>query len=98
MKQWVRGIPTPNYGYWCGAKNTHEKWSLAHPIDEGDSACRVHDFALREASWDKDPAIRKEARKKADEALYQAWKAWRPVKIWSRIYRAGILMVFKPRK
>jgi len=102
MKQWTRNLCPSiigiKYGNWGGKWNTHDKWAAAHPIDEGDAACRVHDFALREADKQKEPWSRKILRKQADERLWAAWKAWKPVKLWSQVYRGGILLVFKPRK
>lgn len=75
------------YGHWCGAKNTHEFQNDPEPIDVGDRACMIHDFALRESSQDD--------KLKADAELWRKWKNWRPKRLWAKIYRKLILITFK---
>jgi len=89
MNEWMRHIPHPTYGNWCGAKKTHEEWNCPPPIDEGDGAGMTHDFALRNA-------VNGEDRKAADDTLWGSWKAFKPTTMYGICYRTGLLMAFKP--
>ena len=89
MKEWMRKIPHPHYGRWCGAKNTHDEWDAAEPVDNGDAACRIHDFALR-YSVDNDDLI-----KAADYNLLDAWSKFNPTTFWGNIYRCWFLKFFR---
>ena len=95
MKEWTRHIPHPNYGYWCGAKNTHPEWHDRNPVDYGDAACRIHDFALRDADRLDVPACRIAARKRADASLHRSWKRFRPRRLYAKLYRRILLLLFK---
>ena len=94
MKQWVRYL-CPSYiglghGHWCGAKRTEKEWHDATPIDEGDEACRLHDFGCRNAKT-------QEARDANDGMLYWRWKNYKPRKWYVKMYRSALLIAFKPR-
>ena len=95
LPNWVRFLPHSNYGNWCGRGNTHEKESDAKPIDEGDSACMIHDFALRAAQKEKDKKKRNELMHKADADLWRGWKMFKPKTFYGKLYRKAILFIFK---
>lgn len=87
LPNWMRHLPHPKYGDWCGAKNTHDEWMDAPPIDEGDMACMHHDFELRDATSDE--------KHRADARLYTAWKAFKPKTLYGKFYRRLILVTFR---
>ena len=94
MKDITRKNPHPNYGNWCGGNNTHENWDDANPIDAGDAACRIHDFALSDADKLRTRKKRADAKKKADAELRKAWHRFKPIEWWGKLYRRGLLFFF----
>ena len=100
MKKWMRYLCPSyiglGYGNWTGAKRTHKNWDDAEPIDQGDAESRLHDFRLDEASQLPEPE-RSEEIAFADGELYKGWKKFKPPTLYGKIYRQGLLLVFKPR-
>ena len=94
MKGWMRYLCPSyigiGYGNWCGAKRTADEWHGKSIKDDGDAACRIHDFGLRNAVDD-------EAKKKMDVFLYQSWKDFKPKTLYGKIYRRALLIAFKPK-
>ena len=88
MPAWVRNyVPHPPYGNWCGAKNTHDRYSEAPAIDKGDWACYCHDKRLLGATQDEKHCT--------DALLWRAWKDFKPRTWYGKAYRRGVLVAFK---
>jgi len=91
MKNWARYLCPSyigmGYGNWCGAKRTSKEWHDKEPIDDGDFACRIHDFSLRNATQAE--------KKMADKELARAWREFKPNTWYGKMYRKALLLIFK---
>lgn len=91
MKEWMRHLPHPSYGNWCGRKNTHDEYRK--PIDELDECCYCHDMMLRASENETE-------KQSSDLELYNKVKLLSPkhLSLKGCLYRLGILLFFKPKK
>ncbi len=91
-----RKIPHPCYGNYCGGSRHNEG---KEPIDNMDSACKVHDDKL-EAINDALLKLKelekdlKKQRKEADADLDYRVRRCKPKTLYGKIYRKMILKVF----
>ena len=94
MKEWIRKIPTPEYGHWGGAKNTCTNDDTKPPIDEMDRAFMRHDICLVNANLN---STRKSVcDKRLGEALrtIKGRDLKRPV--YGRVYLFACRLIFRP--
>lgn len=94
MWDWVRHIPTFNYGKCGGAKRDCSK---SKPRDWLDLAFEEHDENLRLAKKEVKKSLRKLVEKGADRKLAKILRKGDPkkLKLWGKIYLFGAKIVFR---
>ena len=94
MWNWIRHIPSPNYGKCGGASRD---CSTSKPRDWMDLAFEEHDEDLKVANEIKKEPIRELAIKGADRKLAKALRKGNPkkLKLWGKIYLFGAKIVFR---
>ena len=88
MPNWLRKVPHPHHGKWCGGKNTHPLKNAPEPVDDLDAACMLHDFKLQDTQNEEDRRI-------ADMELRESAKKSKPKTLYGKLYRLGVMVVFR---
>ena len=95
MWDWVRRIPTFNYGKCGGAKRDCSK---SKPRDWLDLAFEEHDEDLYLAEKEVKKSLRKIIQKSADRKLAKVLRKGDSIKLklWGKIYRWMAMIIFNP--
>ena len=98
---WLRKLPHPTYGKFCGQKANGSAFGNNAPVDALDCACYEHDKQCFEAEQLDDPLATEIEKGHADNMfafILRSKLGPFKYKIWGPIYQRLARIVFRPRR